>query len=127
MFFVLFSCCISQTDSFLQTFHVRTKCTSSIASPQSQRSTGYSRRYGKPVEVTFEPAGKMVIAEQGDLLEAVAKKAGVVIPFKCKQGRCNSCEVRINGRVSAKVCQGAAVPGGPTKKLSVVVVNKKPL
>ena len=82
---------------------------------------------GKPVEVTFEPAGKTIIAEQGELIEAVAKKAGVTIPFKCKQGRCNSCELRLNGRVSAKACQGAAVPGGPTKKLSVVVVNKKPL
>ena len=82
---------------------------------------------GKPVEVTFEPAGKTVIAEQGELIEAVAKKAGVTIPFKCKQGRCNSCELRLNGRVSAKACQGAAIPGGPTKKLSVVVVNKKPL
>lgn len=52
----------------------------------------------KPVDVSFEPSGKKIVAEQGDLIEAVAKKAGVVIPFKCKQGRCNSCEVRLNGK-----------------------------
>lgn len=82
---------------------------------------------GKPVDVTFEPAGKSIVAEQGELIEAVAKRAAISIPFKCKQGRCNSCEVRLNGKVSAKVCQGAAIPGGPTKKLSIVVINKKPL
>eukprot|EP01036_Dinobryon_divergens_P022695 gene22695-30977_t len=81
----------------------------------------------KPVDVSFEPSGKKIVAEQGDLIEAVAKKAGVVIPFKCKQGRCNSCEVRLNGKVSAKVCQGAKIPAGPTKKLSIVVINKTPL
>jgi ferredoxin len=82
---------------------------------------------GKPVEVKFEPSGKTIIAEQGETIESVAKKAGVLIPFKCKQGRCNSCEVRLNGRVSAKACQGASIPGGPTKSLTVVVINKKPL
>jgi ferredoxin len=82
---------------------------------------------GKPVEVSFLPSGKTIIAEQGDLIETVAKKAGVMIPFKCKQGRCNSCELRLNGKVSAKACQGALIPGGPTKKLSIVVVNNKPL
>mmetsp|Transcript_27494 Transcript_27494/g.27715 ORF Transcript_27494/g.27715 Transcript_27494/m.27715 type:complete len:124 (-) Transcript_27494:239-610(-) len=84
-------------------------------------------RAGKPVDVTFEGTGKSIVAAQGDLLETVAKKAGVYIPFKCKQGRCGSCEVRLNGRVTAKVCQKATVPQGPAKKLSVVVINKKPL
>ena len=95
--------------------------------PMTRRCAWQPMYAGKPVEVTFEPAGKTVIAEQGELIESVAKKAGVNIPFKCKQGRCNSCELRLNGRVSAKACQGATIPGGPTKKLSVVVVNKKPL
>ena len=53
---------------------------------------------GKPVSVSFEPSGKSIIAEQNDLIGDVAKKAGVNIPFGCKQGRCNSCEVRLNGR-----------------------------
>lgn len=96
-----------------------------VASPPLGRRLGAV--WGKPVDVTFEPAGKTLVAEQGELIEAVAKRAGVAIPFKCKQGRCASCEVRLNGRVSAKVCQGATIPSGPTKKLSIVVVNKKPL
>jgi hypothetical protein len=82
---------------------------------------------GKPVDVTFTPSGKVIVAEQGDLIEVVAKKAGVVIPFKCKQGRCMSCEVRLNGKVSTRVCQGATIPSGPTKKLTIDVINKKPL
>ena len=53
---------------------------------------------GKPVDVTFQPAGKIITAEQGDLIKDVAVKAGVFIPFKCKQGRCLSCEVRLNGK-----------------------------
>lgn len=53
---------------------------------------------GKPVEITFEPSGKVVMAEQGDVIAEVAAKAGVYIPYKCKQGRCNSCELRLNGR-----------------------------
>ena len=53
---------------------------------------------GKPVSVSFEPSGKSIIAEQNELISDVAKKAGVTIPFGCKQGRCNSCEVRLNGR-----------------------------
>ena len=40
---------------------------------------------GKPVEITFEPAGKVVMAEQGDNLGEVAKKAGIKVPYNCKQ------------------------------------------
>ena len=36
-------------------------------------------------EVKFEPSGKSVMAEQGDNIGDVAKKAGVNIPFNCKQ------------------------------------------
>ena len=43
---------------------------------------------GKPVEITFEPAGKVVMAEQGDNLGDVAKKAGIKVPYNCKQVRC---------------------------------------
>ena len=53
---------------------------------------------GKPVEVIFEPSGKKFVAEQGDVIADIAVKAGVTIPYKCKQGRCNSCELRLNGR-----------------------------
>ncbi len=40
---------------------------------------------GKTVEVKFEPSGKVVMAEQGDRIDDVAKKNGINIPFKCKQ------------------------------------------
>eukprot|EP01031_Cornospumella_fuschlensis_P024176 gene24176-29238_t len=86
-----------------------------------------SKIFNKPVTITFEPSGKTVVASQGDILADVAAKNGVYIPYKCKQGRCNSCELRLNGRVSAKACQKAAVPAGPTKTLFVAVVNTKPL
>jgi len=72
------------------------KCIKFSSSPLVRSST--AKRVGKPVDVTFEPAGKIIGAEQGELIEAVAKRAGVVIHFKCKQGRCMSCEVRLNGR-----------------------------
>lgn len=52
----------------------------------------------KPVTVSFEPSGKSIISEQGALIADVSKKAGVTIPYGCRQGRCNSCEVRLNGR-----------------------------
>lgn len=52
----------------------------------------------KPVTITFQPSGKQVIAEQGAILADLAAKAGVFIPYKCKSGRCNSCELRLNGR-----------------------------
>ena len=53
---------------------------------------------GKPVEVMFEGSPKIIIAEQGELISEVAKRASIYVPFKCKQGRCGSCEVRLNGR-----------------------------
>lgn len=58
---------------------------------------------GKPVTVTFEPSGKVITAEQGDNLAEVAARAKVFIPFKCKQGRCNSCELRLNGRGRSRI------------------------
>mmetsp|Transcript_5419 Transcript_5419/g.8177 ORF Transcript_5419/g.8177 Transcript_5419/m.8177 type:complete len:121 (+) Transcript_5419:107-469(+) len=90
----------------------------SLNSRTSQRSVAMM---GKPVTVTFEPSGKVVEASQGDLIGAVAKKAGVTIPFKCKNGQCKTCEVSLNGRARARVCQGAKIPGGPTKKLKIKV------
>ena len=59
----------------------------------------------KPVTVSFEPSGKSIISEQGALIAEVAKKAGVSIPFGCRQGRCNSCEVRLNGRGKKVISQ----------------------
>lgn len=97
------------------------------AFPSSHRSMNSGRLYGKPVTVTFEPSNIVVECEQGDLIDTVAKKSKIKIPFGCKSGRCNSCEVRLNGRASAKVCQGAKIPAGPTKKLAIKVINTRPL
>ena len=49
--------------------------------------------------------------------------AGVRIKFDCKNGRCGTCQVRINGRSAAKVCQGAKIPGGATKRITLTVDN----
>ena len=40
-----------------------------------------------------------------------------------QNGRCATCQVRLNGRSAAKICQGATVPGGATKKLSITLDN----
>mmetsp|Transcript_17415 Transcript_17415/g.22362 ORF Transcript_17415/g.22362 Transcript_17415/m.22362 type:complete len:122 (-) Transcript_17415:206-571(-) len=74
---------------------------------------------GKPVTVTWLPSGKTCEAEQGDEIAKVAAKAGIKLKFDCKTGRCGTCEVRLNNRVTAKVCQGAKIPGGPTKALKI--------
>uniref|UniRef100_A0A7R9YBE8 2Fe-2S ferredoxin-type domain-containing protein n=1 Tax=Pinguiococcus pyrenoidosus TaxID=172671 RepID=A0A7R9YBE8_9STRA len=77
------------------------------------------RLQAKQVEVTFTDNGKTVLATQGEPIGNVAKRAGVRIQFDCKKGRCGTCEVRLNGRASAKICQGAKIPMGPAKKLSI--------
>merc|ERR1712194_196197 len=76
------------------------------------------------VEVTFpQKGGKVVKAMQGDAIGKVCQKAGVKIKFDCKNGRCATCQVSINGRSKAKVCQGAKVPGGATKKITITLDN----
>merc|ERR1719171_2661353 len=76
------------------------------------------------VEVTFPQKGnKVVKAMQGDALGAVCKKAGVRVQFDCKNGRCGTCQVRINGRSAVKVCQGGKVPGGATRKIKITLDN----
>lgn len=73
------------------------------------------------VEVTI--AGRKTTAKQGEPIAAVARRAGVKIKFDCKNGRCATCQVRLNGRSAAKVCQGAKVPGGATRKLTITLDN----
>merc|ERR1719440_38741 len=77
------------------------------------------------VEVTFPQKGnKMVVAKQGEPLGKVIQRAGLRVKFDCKNGRCATCQVRLNGRSAAKVCQGATIPGGATRKLSITLDNK---
>merc|ERR1719252_93892 len=74
------------------------------------------------VEVTFPQKGnKKVLAKQGEPLGKVISRAGVRVKFDCKNGRCATCQVRLNGRAAAKICQGATVPGGATRKLKVTL------
>jgi len=76
------------------------------------------------VEVTFPQKGnKMVIAKQGENIGKVAQRAGLRIKYDCKNGRCATCQVRLNGRATEKVCQGAKIPGGATRKLSITLDN----
>jgi len=76
------------------------------------------------VEVTFPQKGnKKVVAKQGEPLGQVCNRAGVKVKFDCKNGRCGTCQVRLNGRAAAKICQGAKVPGGATRKLTITLDN----
>jgi len=76
------------------------------------------------VQVTFpQKNNKVVKAKQGEPVGAVCKRAGVRVKFDCKNGRCGTCQVRLNGRAALKVCQGGTIPGGATKKLSIVLDN----
>lgn len=54
---------------------------------QTTSANFFTKLYGngKPVEIKFEPSGKVFMAEQNDKIEDIAKKAGVNIPFKCRQ------------------------------------------
>ena len=79
----------------------------------AQRGAAAASQPKGQVEVTFPQKGnKVVKAMQGDPIGKVCQKAGVRVKFDCKNGRCGTCEVSINGRSKAKVCQGAKVPGG---------------
>ena len=76
------------------------------------------------VEVTFPQKGnKVVIAKQGEPLGKVIGRGGLKVKFDCKNGRCGTCQVKLNGRAAAKVCQGATVPGGATRKLKITLDN----
>lgn len=62
------------------------------------------------VEVTFPQKGnKVVIAKQGEALGKVVSRGGLRVKFDCKNGRCGTCQVRLNGRSAVKVCQGGVV------------------
>ncbi|EOD16684.1 hypothetical protein EMIHUDRAFT_435876 [Emiliania huxleyi CCMP1516] len=116
----------------------RPQAAPSAPPPQNARDADFARRQEKlaqrqqtaksapkgQVEVTFPQKGnKVVYAQQGDNIGKVAAKAGLRIKFDCKNGRCGTCQVRLNGRAAAKVCQGATIPGGATRKLKITLDN----
>lgn len=49
--------------------------------------------------------GKKVQATPGTSLEQVARGARVNIPFNCKNGKCGTCEVLLDGSRVVKTCQ----------------------
>ena len=74
------------------------------------------------MEVTFPQKGnKQVIAKQGEPIGKVVQRAGLRVKFDCKNGRCGTCQVRLNGRAAAKICQGATIPGGAVRKLKITL------
>jgi ferredoxin len=108
------------------------------AAPQNSRDADFARRQAKlqerqakaatqpkgTVECTFPQKGnKVVLAQQGEPLGKVIGRAGLRVKFDCKNGRCGTCQVRLNGRAAAKICQGATVPGGATRKLKIELDN----
>jgi len=76
------------------------------------------------VEITFpQKGGKTIQAKQGEPLSKVISRGGLRVKFDCKNGRCATCQVRLNGRSAVKICQGPTVPGGATRKLSITLDN----
>jgi len=76
------------------------------------------------VEITFpQKGGKTIQAKQGEPLAKVISRGGLRVKFDCKNGRCATCQVRLNGRSAVKICQGPTVPGGATRKLSITLDN----
>ena len=48
--------------------------------------------------VVFQPQNVMTMARAGAPLSEVAAQANVFIRYKCKQGKCKTCSVNINGK-----------------------------
>jgi len=89
----------------------------------ARRATAATAPKGE-VEVTFpQKNNKVVKAMQGEPIGKVCQRAGARIKFDCKNGRCGTCQVRLNGRSAVKVCQGATIPGGATRKLKITLDN----
>ena len=47
-----------------------------------------------PFQVTIQPSGRSFAAEPGDTLLAAAIRAGVGLPYGCKDGACGSCKCK---------------------------------
>lgn len=58
-------------------------------------------------QVTIEPSGRRFSAAPGESLLAAGLRAGVSLPYGCRDGACGSCKCRL---VSGKVVHGAHLP-----------------
>ena len=57
------------------------------------------------VELTF-PNKKKVKVPSGSPLAAAAKKAGYTPNYGCEEGKCGSCELKVNGKTKIRPCIG---------------------
>ena len=57
------------------------------------------------VEITF-PNGKKTKAAAGSSLKEAAKKAGFAPNYGCEEGKCGSCELKVNGKTKIRPCIG---------------------
>jgi ferredoxin len=66
-----------------------------------------------PVTVKFLPANITVLAEVGEPLLQVSRRAGVEIPTGCLSGACHACEVEIGEETCCACISG--VPAGQSE------------
>ncbi|CAM9572499.1 unnamed protein product, partial [Choristocarpus tenellus] len=76
----------------------------SVVSRASRQTTALQM-----ADVVF-PGGKKTTANSGEALKAVAKKARYNAAYGCEEGKCGTCEHKVNGK-KVRLCIGK-VPGG---------------
>jgi ferredoxin len=64
------------------------------------------------VEVIF-PGNKKTKVAVGSSLKDAAKKAGFSPNYGCEEGKCGSCELKVNGKTKIRPCIGK-VPNAPS-------------
>ena len=62
-------------------------------------------------EITWPNKKKCVVAV-GSAMKDAAKKAGYAPNYGCEEGKCGSCELKVNGKTKIRPCIGK-VPAGP--------------
>jgi ferredoxin len=65
------------------------------------------------VELIF-PGNKKVKAAAGSSMKDAAKKAGYSPNYGCEEGKCGSCELKVNGKTKIRPCIGK-VPAANSK------------
>jgi CDP-4-dehydro-6-deoxyglucose reductase len=62
-------------------------------------------------QVTVQPSGRQFICEAGDTVLAAAIRAGVGLPYGCKNGACGTCKGKlVSGEITQGVHQQKALP-----------------
>lgn len=64
-----------------------------------------TRHYMADVEVVF-PNKKKVKVSSGSSLKDAANKAGFSPNYGCEEGKCGSCELKMNGKQKIRPCIG---------------------